>query len=58
MGARRLQPFLDSRRDRRKGITSGNEQLRRILHPGDFDQSIAQLCWVTLLRAVVDRPSW
>ncbi len=56
MGARRLQAFLDSRRDRREGVAAGNEQLRRIIHSGDFDQSIAQLCRIALLRTVVDRP--
>jgi hypothetical protein len=40
----------------REAVASGNERLRQVLYPGDVDQSIAQLRWITLLRAVIRRP--
>jgi hypothetical protein len=40
----------------REAVASGNEQLQQVLYRGDVDQSIAQLRWITLLRAVISRP--
>ena len=51
-----LQPGLKGRHNHGEGIASREKLFRRVRHPGNLDQSLAQLRRVTLLRTVVGRP--